>query len=245
MMAGRSLASRTRSISWEERPTLRGSAADLNGFEGVQPPSDPIPNVERAGTDRSSQEEQGGSSRPTRMGSSLGAVFHPRASPRRLSPSPHPEALPRPPIERRSSRGTERTRRNHSTRRRTLTRSATRRTARFLGFATSFGPQLKGRQKGRSSEHLVPLLIIPRVRSGPHLVSTRLKSEADFSLLLSSVLAQLKTPYPLHPFPLPGLKEMPFLSPEQLKDVLCATAMYLLIREQWGGIGKKKDATRR
>lgn len=55
-----------------------------------------------------------------------------------------------------------------------------------------------------------------------------------------SVLAQLKTPFPLNPFPLPGLKEMPVLSPEQLKDVLCATAMFLLIREEWGGIGKKK-----
>lgn len=33
---------------------------------------------------------------------------------------------------------------------------------------------------------------------------------------------------------------MPVLSPEQLKDVLCATAMFLLIREEWGGIGKKK-----
>ncbi|KAL7411729.1 hypothetical protein BDY24DRAFT_395827 [Mrakia frigida] len=54
------------------------------------------------------------------------------------------------------------------------------------------------------------------------------------------VLAQLKTPFPLNPFPLPGLKEMPVLSPDQLKDVLCATAMFLLIREEWGGIGKKK-----
>lgn len=54
------------------------------------------------------------------------------------------------------------------------------------------------------------------------------------------MLAQLKTPFPLNPFPLPGLTEMEVLKPDQLKDVLCATAMYLLIREEWGGIGKKK-----
>jgi hypothetical protein len=36
---------------------------------------------------------------------------------------------------------------------------------------------------------------------------------------------------------------MEVLSPNQLKDVLCATAMYLFIREEWGGIGKKKGAS--
>ncbi|CED85412.1 hypothetical protein [Phaffia rhodozyma] len=54
------------------------------------------------------------------------------------------------------------------------------------------------------------------------------------------ILAQLRMPYPMNPFPVEGINDSGFLSADQLKDVVCSTAMFLLVRESWGGLGKKK-----
>lgn len=47
-------------------------------------------------------------------------------------------------------------------------------------------------------------------------------------------------PYPTNAFQVEGVNDTGLLSPDQLKDVVCSTAMYLLAREGWGGLGKKK-----
>lgn len=47
-------------------------------------------------------------------------------------------------------------------------------------------------------------------------------------------------PYPLSNLTLPkGFNAAGLLTPEQLKDVVCTTAMFLFVREEWGGIGRK------
>lgn len=47
-------------------------------------------------------------------------------------------------------------------------------------------------------------------------------------------------PFPLAPLALPrALSANLGLSPEQMKDVVCTTAMFLFVREGWGGIGAK------
>jgi hypothetical protein len=43
----------------------------------------------------------------------------------------------------------------------------------------------------------------------------------------------------MSPFALIGLKDKDSISSDALKDVVVTTAMWLFIREEWGGIGKK------
>ena len=44
------------------------------------------------------------------------------------------------------------------------------------------------------------------------------------------------------PFPLSPLAagKHHLLTAEQLKDVVCTTALFLVVREEWGGVGRKR-----
>lgn len=65
------------------------------------------------------------------------------------------------------------------------------------------------------------------------------------------VVAQLRMPFPLAPISLSNTTTTNTtssldssasrqLTAEQLKDVVCTTAMFLFVREEWGGVGRRR-----